>query len=127
MLSLFVYGTLMSNNEKSKLLFPQSAKFISATCLGRLIDLGHYPGLIKGTDRVYGEIVMVEDPKNRILQALDYYEDYYPKDLGKSMYIRKKVIAQATQDNREYQVWTYFFNGSPEAYPVITSGCWQAK
>jgi gamma-glutamylcyclotransferase (GGCT)/AIG2-like uncharacterized protein YtfP len=53
---VFVYGTLKRGQVRERSWPRQPLAVEPAWTLGRLFDLGPYPGLLAGTDRVLGEL-----------------------------------------------------------------------
>ncbi|MDW7673632.1 MAG: gamma-glutamylcyclotransferase family protein [Bacillota bacterium] len=126
-LKLFVYGTLMSKCQQAALFFPHNAKYIEATTLGKLIDLGEYPGMVPSddpTDLIYGEVVIAEDKWQEVLAKLDEYEDYLACDEANSLYVRRKAVATITETGEKIEVWCYLYNQDIKDYPIISSGSW---
>lgn len=104
---IYVYGTLMPNDGREKVLIP-----------GLLYDLGWFPG-IKFLDHdavnpvVVCEIIEVD---NNRLKELDRYEGYHPDDEVNSLYIRRSY-----RDG-----WIYEYNNPCCTRDLIPSGDWLA-
>jgi gamma-glutamylcyclotransferase (GGCT)/AIG2-like uncharacterized protein YtfP len=95
---LFVYGTLMSGQERAEMLGGVSS-VVAASTFGRLYHLRYgYPALIDVEDgRAHGELVTVEDLEAR-LSALDAYEgDLYRR-------VRRTV---ALDGDETAEAWCY--------------------
>ncbi|MGJ3230591.1 MAG: gamma-glutamylcyclotransferase family protein [Oceanicaulis sp.] len=86
---------------------------------GELWDLGRYPGLVEGEGRVLGELFEVRDPS--VMADLDAYEDYWPHDLARSRYERRRVdlIEPAGR-----QAWVYLWRLDLDGAVRIESGDW---
>lgn len=70
---------------------------------GELWDLGLYPALVEGEDRVLGELFEVLDPD--VMADLDAFEDYWPGEPARSRYERRKVrLVEPDRDAFVY-VW----------------------
>lgn len=104
---LFVYGTLQSHydNEFAVQLRTQSTFISQAYCLGTIIQIDWYPGLILGTNtdqRVYGELYAL--PANdSLLTILDEYENTADQE-----FFRTHI--QVFTDTAEYTAWAYVYN-----------------
>ncbi len=91
---LFVYGSLMKNQENYFLFKVGRAKFVAKGYIkGRLYDLGvGFPAAAEEEGEIYGELYEVSE---ELLSDIDELEGYYidhPKD---SLYIRKTVSVRA--------------------------------
>lgn len=75
---LFVYGTLMTGEVRADLL-GRATKVVSATTSGRLYHLRYgYPALIDVDDgEVEGELVVVPDLEDRLVELDDYEGELY--------------------------------------------------
>lgn len=85
---------------------------------GQLIDLGGYPGLTPGNGEVICALLRLAGADG--WRALDAFEDYNPDDPQRSMYIRRPTLLLG----QGMAVQAYWWNRSPTAGPVITSGDW---
>ena len=75
---------------------------------GRLLNLGRYPGLIKGPGRVKGELYRLDDPE--LLPVLDREEGYN--------FVRSTTIVTLARGRRA-RAWVYRYRGPRErAVPV---------
>jgi gamma-glutamylcyclotransferase (GGCT)/AIG2-like uncharacterized protein YtfP len=117
-----VYGSLLEGHG-----LPDRPEFGSGLstegrCLipGLLFDLGGYPGLVPGDGTVRGELLRVHDLS--VFRALDKYEKYEPRDRDRSLYLRKAVrLVEPAID-----AWVYVYNCDVAAFPLISSGDWDA-
>lgn len=89
---LFVYGTLRTGEGKV------------AYILGRLHNLGPFPGLTAGLDRVKGEIKEITDAQ---LKEFDRYEGF--KDTSDDLFTRVKAWVTLEDDTR-VECWVYLYN-----------------
>ena len=123
---LFVYGTLTRTNEPNFELILNKLKYIgSGKILGKMYDLGEYPGVIENNEKyVYGEIYQIHDLK--MLSAIDEYEEVDHIEPQKGLYIRKITNAILDQ-GKEMQVFVYFYNKSIKNTKEIPSGKWNKK
>jgi len=85
---------------------------------GQLYDLGDYPGLVEGDGVVLGELFEVLDPS--VMPRVDAFEDYWPDDMDKSRYARRKV--RLIEPDRE--AWVYIWLKGLENARRIQSGDW---
>jgi gamma-glutamylcyclotransferase (GGCT)/AIG2-like uncharacterized protein YtfP len=77
---IFVYGTLKrDSNNKMHHLLAEYADFVDeATCLGKLYEVGCYPGMVLSDnikDIVNGEVYLLRDA-DIALPLLDKYEEF---------------------------------------------------
>jgi gamma-glutamylcyclotransferase (GGCT)/AIG2-like uncharacterized protein YtfP len=123
---LFVYGTLMQGmgNPFSEQLSTASDFLCPATVQGRLYDVrGEYPCAVASLDPkelIYGELYRLNDPTT-LFQTLDPYEDCYPEDAHRSLYIRR-VTSVATREEQNLNAWIYFWNSLLDELIRIPSG-----
>ncbi|WP_293748978.1 gamma-glutamylcyclotransferase [Limnohabitans sp. Rim8] len=115
--ALFIYGTLMPGLRLEAELL--GARFVGpAHIAGRLIDVGHYPGLLQGDGPVTGEVYEVDDAH---LTRLDGVEGVVPGDRDASQYWREEVtvLSGPLQGQR---VQTYVYNGPVDGCVPIPHG-----
>ncbi|OFX13023.1 MAG: hypothetical protein A2516_05270 [Alphaproteobacteria bacterium RIFOXYD12_FULL_60_8] len=113
---LAVYGTLKAGQggverlgltPKLRLLGPCRFK-------GRLLDLGDYPGAVKGEGVIEGELCRILDAA--ALPLLDRYED-----VRHGLFVREKVPLLEPQKT----AWVYWYNRPVTGHPVMESGNWR--
>ena len=76
-LPVFVYGTLQRGEERAGLWPSPPLEVRWATTQGVLYDLGAYPALVAGTDRILGELRSVAPADlPRTLEVLDEVEGF---------------------------------------------------
>ena len=120
----FVYGTLKRGQSNHHLIANVTREVIAATVAGRLYDLGPFPALGPGDDRVRGELVLIE-PALLLptLRLLDELEGFVPSDPRGSIYLRE--IAEATTDSGQTIAATlYRYNRDPAALRYLPGGEW---
>jgi gamma-glutamylcyclotransferase (GGCT)/AIG2-like uncharacterized protein YtfP len=115
---VFVYGTLKQGQERERCwpLTPQSIN--RAWTHGRLYDLGPYPALLAGNDRVLGQVwSFLPSDIERVLVVLDEIEGTNQGD-GDNLYDRELVTVYL-DDGSSLTANTYFYAdaGRAERYP----------
>ena len=124
---LFVYGTLMKGFREAwqrKV----GADFVGqGTIKAHLYDFDKYPGAKDSRadpgQRVRGELYRLRDPE-LALEMLDRYEDFFPLEPKKSLFIRKSV--PVTLDNgRRKRSWVYIYNRAVARAKLIPSGSYR--
>lgn len=124
MLRVFVYGTLKKGKgNHHRILSGYDIKITPAWTYGKLYDLGWYPALTQGNNKVYGELIEFDDPK--ILMKIDMLEGYRGKESSFNFYERREI--QVFTDKEEFTTWAYFLNKSKiidSGGELITSGIW---
>lgn len=110
-LPLFVYGSLMNGQSNHDYYLTESNFIGNATLDGyEIYDLGFYPGIIEGSEKVYGEVY---DINELTLKSIDRLEG------EGSLYIRKLV--KVLLDNGNFiDAWCYIYNRSVEGCNKIT-------
>lgn len=130
---LFVYGTLLRSaagapgeNERRRL--QNATRFVAtATIVGRLYDLGSYPGLTLSQDPaelVHGELVGLSDP-SASFAWLDAYEGLTPQTLTTAEYRRIEAPVKPHR-GRELVAWVYVYNGDGQKARRIADGRWRS-
>ena len=116
---LFVYGTFCRGLSRNTVL-KDSVYLGIASCKGKLIDIGFYPALIQGDEKVVGEVYKI-DPEV-LLTKLDEIEGYSKNSEAGSLYIRGKTLATLFSTGDNVDVSLYYFNKAPKKYPPISCG-----
>lgn len=120
---LFVYGSLLSNNNTYAALLKNNSTFVSdGSFNGYLYDLGDYPGAIYQPDSsslVFGSILLLQN-SYEILQAIDDYEGYGPTQPQPNEFIRTIIPIHTENGIAECQV--YLYNLPVVGLLEITSG-----
>lgn len=123
---LFVYGTLMQGmgNPFSDELTRQADFQGRGSAHGRLYDYRReYPCAVLGIDRqerIQGEIYRLH-PGVSLFQRLDYYEDCYPDDVGRSLFVRCVVPVRVASGGM-LDAWMYFWNRPSDGLDWISGG-----
>lgn len=124
MVRVFVYGTLKKGFPNHERIFKgYEIKITEAWAYGELYDLGWYPALIQGNNKVYGELLEFDDPE--IFMKIDMLEGYSGKESSFNFYERRKI--QVFSDKEEFTTWAYFLNKSKiidSGGKLIASGIW---
>jgi gamma-glutamylcyclotransferase (GGCT)/AIG2-like uncharacterized protein YtfP len=109
---IFVYGTLLQGQSNHHWL--GNAKFLGADAIDQacLIDLGEYPMLRPGTDRILGEVYRVSD---KILTDLDQLEEH--------PIVYQRALANLVSDRL---AWVYWGQAAyAQGYPIIAGSSWR--
>lgn len=135
---LLVYGTLGSEGRALDDLEVRSklTRVGTRTLRGALYDLGPYPGFVPGTGpasaRVEAELFRIEDLE--AIHVLDEHEEYDPRDLEGSMYLRRTLRVDPPGSGRArwfrrrpppLDAWIYVYNGPVEDRPRIRARSWR--
>ena len=120
---LFVYGTLRRGQQRHDLLEELGAEYLGqGIVVGELLDLGAYPGALKGgpqsSMRVVGELYRLADASSA-LKVLDDYED---AGGGAAALYRREVDPIVRSDGERVSAWVYWLNESPPGARRIESG-----
>ena len=130
---LFVYGTLMSTvsgklgRGQRERLQRESRSRGPATVLGRLYDLGRYPGLVlsdRDGDLVHGELVELADAEPS-LRWLDSYEGLVPGQHTHGEYERVTCVTRLAA-GEPLQAFVYVYRQSLIGKRWLESGRWSA-
>ncbi len=135
---LFVYGTLKSTHggrfgrDQRQRLQRDSRLLGPAVMVGRLYDLGRYPGLSDADapgELVHGEVLELHDPA-AAFRWLDAYEGIVPGAPGASEYRRaqRPVQVQGTDSPahaRTLTAWVYIYARDLATARLIADGRWQ--
>lgn len=106
------------------------AKLIGeGTIRARLYDLGEYPGarLAGNTSDsfVKGELYRLRDPE-RAIGILDEYENYFPSEPRKSLFIRE-LVAVMLENRATRRAWTYLYSRPVDDVKLIPSGNYRER
>jgi len=121
---LFVYGTLRRGQPLHPHLGAARARFVGeGRIVGRLFDLGEYPGATPDPKRfstVRGEVHELHDPQGT-LDVLDDIEGFDMKRPELSLFERRE--AEVTMDSGgTVQAWVYFYRRPLLAATEIPDG-----
>lgn len=127
MLNFFVYGTLKVGGRFAERFDKFRVSVKNGTLKNvDLFDLGSFPAIIDGTNKVFGEIHQYEQEET-VLKIFDTIEGYNRNKESESFYIRKEVTVE-TDDGKEVRAIAYFMNGRvPQSARQVTSGTWTAS
>ena len=121
---LFVYGSLKFGEINHHRIFSgYDIKVTPAWTYGELYDLGYFPALTEGTNKIYGELIEFDDLE--ILRRVDSLEGYRGGNSNFNFYDRKEI--HVFTDKNEFTAWTYFLNKCKiieSDGDLITSGVW---
>jgi len=103
---VFVYGTLKRGQVRERCWPRRPLAVDPATVLGALYDLGPYPALVAGSDRVGGEVWRFgAEDMEATLAALDEVEGYNGD--GNDWY--RRVVIECHTASGVVQAWTYLY------------------
>ena len=121
---IFVYGSLKFGEINHHRIFSgYDIKITSAWTYGKLYDLGWYPALTQGNNKVYGELIEFDNLE--ILGRVDSLEGYRGENSNYNFYERREI--QVFSDINEVAAWAYFLNKCKiieSDGELITSGVW---
>lgn len=104
MFRLLVYGTLKQGCSNHDRIFGgYDIKITPAWTYGKLYDLGWYPAMTIGNEKVYGQLIEFENPE--ILQRVDYLEGYKGKNHPDNYYERRMV--DVFVNGEVFKAWVY--------------------
>jgi gamma-glutamylcyclotransferase (GGCT)/AIG2-like uncharacterized protein YtfP len=100
---LFAYGTLRDAGLRARVLRGAPSREIGGGSIaGALYDVGEYPGLVAGDDRVAGIVVELADDAS--LARLDEYED-----VAAGLYVRRRTTVRRDEGG-DLEAWVYLYN-----------------
>ena len=117
--NLFVYGTLQRGEERAHFWPRPPLRVEPAFILARLYDLGPYPAIVEGEERIRGELWMLApDDVTVTLEVLDRVEGYNQGDAD--WYVRRAITCW-TFDGRQHPAFAYFWGGRSDisAMPLV--------
>ena len=122
---LFVYGTLAGESAPKEVAgaFNKLRYVGRGFILGRLYDLGKYPGAVLNgnpRERIFGKLYQLPgDPE--VLDRLDKYEEFDPGHPSQSLF--KRSQASINRPNKtKVKGWVYEYNGDTTTLPRIKNG-----
>ena len=122
---LFLYGTLRPDAADREIaeIVSQLRRVGRGYVLGKLYDLGDYPGaIVDASSNSLVRGLLVEMPSDKaVLDALDRYEEFDPSKPHESLFVRTKTTVRLT-DGRNLEGWIYVYNRSPGNAPLIRGG-----
>jgi gamma-glutamylcyclotransferase (GGCT)/AIG2-like uncharacterized protein YtfP len=120
---LFVYGTLLqrSPHPMARFLAERGQLLGEAKIMGRLYDLGRFPGLVSGepAEWVYGDLYDLGERASVTIAELDRYEN----DESTAAALFERQLADVVYaDGTPTQAWVYWFRGEVNDKSRIASG-----
>lgn len=119
-----VYGTLRQGNHAHEAFgIPQLAEYMGqAKVRGDMFTLGRYPGVdLDGSGEFVVEVY--QTTSDYLMDQLDNYEGYDPRDHERSLYLRKEV---ETTDFGAVQIYEYRDKQYLRNQQLVESGDWNA-
>lgn len=104
---IFVYGTLKQGfGSHDRIFGGYDIKITPAFTYGRLYDLGWYPAMTEGKEKVFGELIEFDNPE--ILKKVDYLEGYRGINHPHNYYERRMVDVFVGDDM--VKAWVYILS-----------------
>ena len=120
---LFVYGTLLrrSSHAMARFLAERALYVGEAKIMGRLYNLGRFPGLTVGEpgDFVYGDLYNLGESAAQTIADLDRYEG--DESTPDALFYRELAEVICT-DGTAVQAWVWWFRGAVKPEQRIASG-----
>ena len=122
---IFVYGTLKQGcGNHDRIFGGYDIKITLAWTYGKLYDLGWYPAMTVGKEKVYGQLIEFNNAE--ILKRVDYLEGYKGINHPHNYYKRREV--EVFVGGIRVKAWVYFlteeqvsrFGGNR-----LTTGVWK--
>ncbi len=107
-MKIFVYGTLLKGLQRERAL-SRSDFLGNGHIKGELYDLGRFPALKAGNNKVFGELYEVSE---QILNHFDQIEGFKATNKAESLYIREMVDFHLADTSEIIITETYFYNRS---------------
>ena len=118
---LFAYGTLRRGAPMHQLVEGRATWLGPASVVGRLVDLGAFPGLVPAqdpSDRVHGDLFGIADAQcDELIDALDRYE-------GASF---ERVQQAVDGPDGPALAWLYVYRGAVDGRGVVPGGDYLAE
>jgi gamma-glutamylcyclotransferase (GGCT)/AIG2-like uncharacterized protein YtfP len=119
---VFVYGTCRPGQPRFEVLRGYGVQEICpGTVGGTLVDLGPWPGLVSGLQRVRGEVVSSVDPGG-LLQALDEIEGFSGWGTSDNLFTRTLMSVHTSRG--PVLAWVYRYAQPCDGVSRVTSGDW---
>jgi gamma-glutamylcyclotransferase (GGCT)/AIG2-like uncharacterized protein YtfP len=118
---LFIYGTLLNEDNEYALYLKNNSRFYSTGKLkAKLYDIGEYPGAVLADgDHIYGSILEINDPE-KVLPIIDDYEGFGTDQPQPNEFIR--VLTKIETGSGFVNCWVYLYNLPVTGLPQIHSG-----
>ena len=121
---IFVYGTLKKGfSNHNRILEGYDIKITPAWTYGMLYDLGYFPALTEGNNKVYGELIEFDNLE--ILRRVDSLEGFRGENSNFNFYDRKEV--QVYTNEKTIFAWVFFISANTLIdydEKIISSGVW---
>lgn len=121
---VFVYGTLKKGfSNHNRILEGYDIKITPAWTYGMLYDLGYFPALTEGNNKVYGELIEFDNLE--ILRRVDSLEGFRGENSNFNFYDRKEV--QVYTNEKTIFAWVFFISANTLIdydEKIISSGVW---
>lgn len=119
LIPLFVYGTLLPGHAPDEVaeyvdtLIPIGKGMVR----GRLLSLGQYPGAVLEESGSTIQGTVFEIPADQaVLSQLDAYEEFYPSNPEKSLFLRERTKVRM-EDGSTRECWIYTYNRMSQLGP----------
>ena len=115
---LFTYGTLMRGFRLHRLLEGRAAYLGRGRVVGRILDLGSYPGAVPdpgGAGAIHGEVYRLHDP------AL-----WATLDSAEGPQYHRRVVTVRSEDGRDLAAYIYWYIGPLDRGAPIPGGDYRA-
>jgi gamma-glutamylcyclotransferase (GGCT)/AIG2-like uncharacterized protein YtfP len=120
---LFVYGTLLNEKNEYSAFLKKNCLYVSeAKFMGKLYDLGDYPGALAMNNAVffvYGSVFEMKDPE-KVLKTLDEYEGFGDEYEQPNLFIRELTTVETP--DQLLTCWVYLYNLPVAGVKQIPSG-----
>jgi len=121
---LFVYGTLRRGFPLHKHLRTGTVRFLGrAKILGRLFDLGNFPGALPSespANEIEGELYELTSGAQQ-LKELDEVEEFFPQRPDESLFLRRLTDVEL-ESGEKVEAWVYYLAEKPTNARPIPSG-----
>lgn len=125
---LFVYGTLLNEQNEFAIYLKQNCKFYAhGKFKGKLYDLGEYPGAIldeSGINYIYGSILELKNTMD-VLKNIDNYEGFGEDEDQPNLFVREMIDIET--DNGLINCWVYLYNLPVGGFRLIDSGRYSGR
>lgn len=120
---LFVYGTLLDEDNKYGIYLRDSSSFFAAGKIkGKLYNIGEYPAAVllpKGEDYIHGIILRMDEP-DITLSIIDIYEGFGEEHPHPNEFIR--IMTDVETKEGPVQCWIYVYNLPTDGLNPIEKG-----
>lgn len=122
--SIFVYGTLQENERNFKYFEDTVLSIKRGFINANLYYLPEYncPAIVKGENKIYGELITFKDPSNKIEKQIDDLESNFSNGEKAVEYIR--LATEVFVDEEIYQASAYFLSSLDSVKHQIIEHNW---